>query len=136
MQSKIIKYFVYLFLLLIVLTGIVASYLYYLSNRIPNGELTHVYLSPNKLYMINIYLIEGTLSEDAVKGEFVKKQTGEKTTVYFNYPDENPYVKWIDNKHVIIGDKLLNVIIGDTYNYNKDKKIHTSADDLPRQANN
>lgn len=123
-----------LFLLLIV-CGI-AVYLYYLINHIPEGEFTHGYPSPNRQCTINIYVIDGTLSQFAARGELVNVHTGDKRTIYFNYPDENPYVKWLNNNEVVIGDKTLDITKSESYNWRDDTRVHTSEDNFPRQADN
>jgi hypothetical protein len=72
----------------------------------------------------------GSLSADAVRAELVNSKTNRKKTIYWNYPDVNPYVEWIDNDTVRIGEQSLNIAKGETYDWRKDDEWKR---DLPKQ---
>ncbi len=138
------KFSVYLFVALVLCSIVILIVYYYLfekSSEIPTGVFKHAYLSPNKQYTLNIYLIEADgLSNDSARGELFNNKSKVKKNIYWNYPDANPYVQWLDNKRVIIGDKTLNIAKGEVYDWTVDKNKNLSDDhprslDIPRQAN-
>ncbi len=92
------------------------------------GELKRTYPSPDGEYTLKIYYVDREpFGSSAASGELVNQKMRTIKNIYWNYPDENPYVKWINNHTVIIGDKTLDVDKGDTYNCQEDQKKSTEC---------
>ncbi|WP_422762755.1 DUF5412 domain-containing protein [Priestia endophytica] len=98
---------------------------------VPKGELIRKVESPNGEYVVKTYFhYGGSLSSDAVRGELVNVQTNSKRNIYWNYPDVDPYVVWIDKDTIKIGNQTLNVEEGETYDWRDDDE---RVGELPRQ---
>ena len=86
-------------------------------DSLPDGDYMESYESPNGKYVLNSYLCSGNATTDfSVRCEVVKKETGEKRNIYWQYHCENADIKWIDNKTVNINNQTLDVT-KDTYDW-------------------
>jgi len=113
-------FFISLFVLILIV-GYIIYNLFFSLNSVPQGELIRSIQSPNKRYVINTYIHHGdSLSADSVRGELVEFKTQKKKTIYWNYPDKDPYVKWLNNSEILIGNQTLNVLKGQTYDWRDD----------------
>jgi hypothetical protein len=113
---------VILSLLTIIWVGGVIIYREFFSlQSVPKGVLILTIPSPNGKYAICTFSHNGgSLSADAVRGELVDLTHNTRKTVYWNYPDEDPYVEWLSTHTVIIGNKKLNMSKGETYDWRRE----------------
>ncbi|QYX42271.1 DUF5412 domain-containing protein [Bacillus inaquosorum] len=103
-----------IFALLIFFSGAVYWMLFSLKN-VPKGSLVQSIESPDGSYTLNTYVSRNTLSLDAARGELVNKKT-----IYWNYPDSSPAVKWINHNTVKIGNQTLHLDTDETYDWRRD----------------
>ncbi|MGG0240904.1 DUF5412 domain-containing protein [Bacillus rhizoplanae] len=90
---------------------------------VPTGKLIRTIESPNGDYQIKTYFHDGgSLSANAVRGELIHLQTNSTKTIYWNYPDEDPLVEWVDETTVKIGDQTLHIPKQETYDWRDDEK--------------
>lgn len=90
---------------------------------VPKGELIRTVKSPDGKHAIKTYFHNaGSLSADAVRGELVNLSSGSTKNIYWNYPDTDPYIEWIDKDRVRIGDQTLNISKKETYDWRDDDK--------------
>ncbi|MET3505368.1 DUF5412 family protein [Halalkalibacter oceani] len=85
------------------------------------GELIESVTSPNGNYLANVYLInEGGATVAPQIRVAIDSQNGNNEfndkTIYWEYRIDNADVMWIDDEHVKINDKGLNIHT-DSYNY-------------------
>lgn len=83
--------------------------------NVPKGNIVQSVESPDGSYTLNIFVSQNTLSSDAARGELVNEKTLVKKTIYWNYPDSSPAVKWINRNTVKIGNQTLHLDTDDTY---------------------
>lgn len=106
------------FLLII---GFVIYNTFYNLNSVPKGKLIRSIESPNKNYIINTYHNDsGALGDDGVRGELYETKRQKRKNIYFNYPELDPYVEWLNNSEVVIGNQQLNILKGETYDWRRD----------------
>lgn len=120
MIKKIIKYLI--LLLVIVIIAIVYYQMEYNINNIPSGEFQEELISPNQQYALKSYIIDGgsSINGDATRVELIDYNTGKKYNIYYNYPEYNVEMKWINDKVVEINGKRLNVF-KDTFYWKRDR---------------
>ena len=111
-----------LFAALVIIIGF--GYWKFLSLQgVPKGELIRTVKSPDGKHAIKTYFHNaGSLSADAVRGELVNLSSGSTKNIYWNYPDTDPYIEWIDKDRVRIGDQMLNISKKETYDWRDDDK--------------
>lgn len=98
---------------------------------VPKRELIHTVKSPDGKHLIKTYFHDaGSLSADAVRGELVNLHSNSTKNIYWNYPDTDPYIEWIDNDRVRIGDQTLHISKKETYDWREDSK---HVRELPKQ---
>ncbi|MCG8396807.1 DUF5412 domain-containing protein [Bacillus atrophaeus] len=90
-------------------------------NGVPKGTLVQTAESPNGRYAVKIFSSKNSLSADAARGELINNETLVKKTIYWNYPDSNPYVKWLDCRKVRIGNRTLHLDTDETYDWRRDE---------------
>jgi len=99
--------------IIIILVGSIIIFIYnnfYNINNIPNGEHIESILSPNEHYKITSYIIKGdSLSKDAIRVELENTQTQKKKNIYWNYPQSDVTIKWLDDSTIQINDIKLNI---------------------------
>ena len=122
----------------------ITNYTYYVSNYnwiwiletfslqgVPKGELIRTVKSPDGKYLIKTYFHNaGSLSADAVRGELVNLDTDSEKNIYWNYPDTDPYIEWVNKNIVRIGDQTLDVSQKETYDWRDDDK---HVKEMPKQ---
>ena len=120
------------------------NYTYYVSNYnwiwileifslqgVPKGELIRTVKSPDGKYLIKTYFHNaGSLSADAVRGELVNLDTDSEKNIYWNYPDTDPYIQWVNKNIVRIGDQTLDISQKETYDWRDDGK---HVKEMPKQ---
>ncbi|MEN1937503.1 DUF5412 domain-containing protein [Paenibacillus sp. 102] len=123
-QIKRIKRKVALVLLIALVMIIGFGYWKFFSLQgVPKGELIRTVKSPDGKHVIKTYFHNaGSLSADAVRGELVNLSSNSVQNVYWNYPDTNPYIEWIDKDRVRIGDQTLDISKKETYDWRQDDK--------------
>ncbi|CAI8748099.1 hypothetical protein BHU24_17080 [Bacillus pseudomycoides] len=90
---------------------------------VPKGELIRTVKSPDGKHAIKTYFYNaGSLSADAVRGELVNLSSNSAKNVYWNYPDTDPHIEWIDKDRVRIGDQALDISKKETYDWRDDDK--------------
>ncbi|MDM5297588.1 DUF5412 domain-containing protein [Bacillus pumilus] len=90
---------------------------------VSHGTFIRSVSSPDGTYIVHTYRHSGgTLKGNAVRAEIENQLTHHKKTIYWKYPDQDPFIKWKNTQLVQIGHKLLNVVQGDTYDYRFDKE--------------
>lgn len=86
---------------------------------------------PDGKYLIKTYFHNaGSLSADAVRGELVNLDTDSEKNIYWNYPDTDPYIEWVNKNIVRIGDQTLDVSQKETYDWRDDDK---HVKEMPKQ---
>ncbi len=95
-------------------------WMFFSLKNVPKGSLVQSVESPDGSYTLNTYVSKNTLGSDAARGELVNEKTLVKKTIYWNYPDSRPAVKWLNNNTVKIGDQTLHLDIDETYDWRKD----------------
>ena len=122
----------------------ITNYTYYVSNYnwiwiletfslqgVPKGEFIRTVKSPDGKYLIKTYFHNaGSLSADAVRGELVNLDTDSEKNIYWNYPDTDPYIEWVNKNIVRIGDQTLDVSQKETYDWRDDDK---HVKEMPKQ---
>ncbi|WP_020060255.1 DUF5412 domain-containing protein [Bacillus sp. 123MFChir2] len=89
---------------------------------VPTGKLIRTIESPNGDYKLKTYFQDGgSLSLDAVRGELVHLKTNSSKTIYWNYPDADPLVEWIDETTVKMGNQTLHISKQETYDWRDDE---------------
>ncbi|MFP7416591.1 DUF5412 family protein [Priestia filamentosa] len=112
------------------LTGCI-YYKFFSLQGVSKGKLIRKVESPNGKYVVKTYFhYGGSLSLDAARGELINVQTNRKRNIYWNYPDADPYIFWIDKDTIKIGNQTLNVNKGETYDWRDDDEWER---ELPRQ---
>lgn len=101
---------------------------------VTGGELVKSTPSPNGDYTIHTFFRDGGVeTAHSVRCELVNVKTNESKNIYFNFPDYNPFVEWLDQDLVKIGNKTLNISEGETYDWRRD---HGWRKEVPRQWTN
>ena len=130
LKKRLIKVGIIFLILMSSLTGCI-YYKFFSLQGVPKGELIRKVESPNGEYVVKTYFhYGGSLSLDAARGELINVQTNRKRNIYWNYPDADPYIVWIDNDTIKIGNQTLNVNKGETYDWRDDDEWER---ELPRQ---
>ena len=130
-KKKIVILLFSLLLLFILIVGFVIFHVFFSLQSVPQGELIRSIQSPDRNYVIKTYFHQGdSLSADAVRGELVDLKRQKKKNIYWNYYDEDPYVKWLNNSEVLIGNQTLNILKGEKYDWRNDKNW---SRELPKQ---
>ena len=125
------KKLVLLVLAILSLVGLGIYNLFFNLQAVPHGNLIRSIQSPHGNYVIKTYVSEDDpLSANAVRGELVDLKRQKVRTIYWNYYDQDPYVKWLNNSEVLIGRQTLNILKGDTYDWRSDDNW---VRQLPRQ---
>ena len=89
--------------------------------------------SPNRKYTIKTYYnISHLLADDYAIAEVIDNKTNQKRTIYYNRRDSNPYVEWLSNDIVKIGDVKINIKKKEKYDYRDDNKKFYET---PKQQN-
>lgn len=89
---------------------------------VPTGNLIRTIESPNGDYKLKTYVQDGgSLSANAVRGELIHIKTNSTKTIYWNYPDNDPLVEWIDKTTVKIGNQTLHIPKQETYDWRDDE---------------
>ncbi|KEK24609.1 DUF5412 domain-containing protein [Bacillus gaemokensis] len=93
---------------------------------VPTGKLIRTVKSLDGKHAIKTYFHNaGSLSADAVReelGELVNLSSNSAKNIYWNYPDTDPYIEWIDKDRVKIGDQTLDISKRETYDWRDDPK--------------
>ncbi|PFD96847.1 hypothetical protein COE15_10820 [Bacillus cereus] len=90
---------------------------------VPKGEWIRTVQSPDGKHAIKTYFHNaGSLSADAVRGELVNLSSDSTKNIYWNYPDTDPYIQWMDKDRVRIGDQTLDISREETYDWREDDK--------------
>lgn len=104
-------------ILLILLFTLFVYHEFYDTNHISGGDLLEESFSPNKQYILKAYRIDGgALSANSVRVELINN--GSVKNIYFNYPENNVKITWLDETTVEINGKQLN-ILKDKYDWRK-----------------
>lgn len=86
------------------------------SNEEQAETLLQTSVSPNKTYTIEAYRTEpGATVDFSVKAYLVTEN--EKILIYNSYHESNVTINWISDTVVVINDKKLNLINGETYDW-------------------
>lgn len=100
-KRDILKFIIGLFIALILAILYLFYYLFFSMSRLPEGEFLEKYTSPNGTYELSIYLSEG--EDNAIRGELNSSELHiDGKNIYWEFPKETVYVKWIDNDTVQI----------------------------------
>ncbi|MBJ8028054.1 DUF5412 domain-containing protein [Bacillus cereus group sp. N21] len=111
-----------LFIALVMIIGF-GYWKFFSLQGVPKGELIRTVKSPDGKHAIKTYFHNaGSLSADAVRGELVNLSSNSVKNVYWNYPDTDPHIEWIDKDRVRIGDQALDISKKETYDWRDDDK--------------
>lgn len=103
MVKKILK-------IIVVFGLLIAIFTYWAFCRIPKGgELLTTYVSPKGEYTIYVYLHTNSLSSDAIRCEVLNQGSGKTKNIYWDYPQNAAYVRWVCEDTVDINGIVLNV---------------------------
>lgn len=87
--------------------------IYILSNSmlfLPKGILIESRNSPNGVYIMNAYKIDGgPISADAIRVEIINKKKNKKKNIYWCYPKSEVSIKWLNDETVEINEIKLNI---------------------------
>ncbi|MBJ8056270.1 DUF5412 domain-containing protein, partial [Bacillus cereus] len=101
------KALIIIFSMLVIIIGF-GYWKFFSLQGVPKGELIQTVKSPDGKYLIKTYFHNaGSLSADAVRGELVNLNTDSAENIYWNYPDADPYIEWVNKDSVRIGDQTL-----------------------------
>jgi len=103
------KKFLIICSVLLLLMCLLIYNLFFDINNISEGKLMFSSDSPDKSFTVNIYLVESTLSSNAIRGELVNNKTSNQRNIYWQYRISNAQVEWIYNENVSINGVILNV---------------------------
>jgi len=114
------KALIIIFSMLIIIIGF-GYWKFFSLQGVPKGELIQTVKSPDGKYLIKTYFHNaGSLSADAVRGELVNLNTDSAENIYWNYPDADPYIEWLNKDSVRIGDQTLDISKKETYDWRDD----------------
>jgi hypothetical protein len=108
-QNKIWK--TILILSILGLAGYALIFRFFISmDYLPKGDLIGSYESPDKTYVVNMYLTNcGATCAYAVRGELIDNARSTKRNIYFKYKEQRAEVTWVDADTVIINGIELDV---------------------------
>ena len=79
-------------------------------HNLPEGAFMHEVRSPENDLSIKIYLHSPALSANAIRGELVFLNTGEKPrNIYWCLYESSAEVEWLDTRTVLINGRKLDV---------------------------
>ncbi|PEF74610.1 DUF5412 domain-containing protein [Bacillus pseudomycoides] len=111
-----------LFIALVMIIGF-GYWKFFSLQGVPKGELIRTVKSPDGKHAIKTYFHNaGSLSADAVRGGLVNLSSNSAKNIYWNYPDTDPHIEWIDKDRVRIGDQALDISKKETYDWRDDDK--------------
>ncbi|MES5929953.1 DUF5412 domain-containing protein [Bacillus cereus group sp. MG9] len=114
------KALIIIFSMLVIIIG-VGYWKFFSLQGVPKGELIQTVKSPDGKYLIKTYFHNaGSLSADAVRGELVNLNTDSAENIYWNYPDADPYIEWVNKDSVRIGNQTLDISKKETYDWRDD----------------
>ncbi|MDR4986909.1 hypothetical protein CN491_16065 [Bacillus cereus] len=114
------KALIIIFSMLVIIIGF-GYWKFFSLQGVPKGKLIQTVKSPDGKYLIKTYFHNaGSLSADAVRGELVNLNTDSAENIYWNYPDADPYIKWVNKDSVRIGDQTLDISKKETYDWRDD----------------
>ncbi|PGN46134.1 hypothetical protein CN962_21150 [Bacillus cereus] len=114
------KALIIIFSMLLIIIGF-GYWKFFSLQGVPKGELIQTVKSPDGKYLIKTYFHNaGSLSADAVRGELVNLNTDSAENIYWNYPDADPYIEWVNKDSVRIGDQTLDISKKETYDWRDD----------------
>ncbi|MGE7874860.1 DUF5412 domain-containing protein [Bacillus paramycoides] len=114
------KALIIIFSILVIIIGF-GYWKFFSLQGVPKGELIQTVKSPDGKYLIKTYFHNaGSLSADAVRGELVNLNTDSAENIYWNYPDADPYIEWVNKDSVRIGDQTLDISKKETYDWRDD----------------
>lgn len=90
---------------------------------LPKGDFIAASTSPDNTYTLNAYLIDtgGALGAFAIRGELLNNLKGTRKNIYWDYRVEKANMRWLDDTHLVINGKTLNVE-KETYDFRKYRK--------------
>ncbi|KAA6450635.1 DUF5412 family protein [Bacillus swezeyi] len=116
---------VFALLAIILAVGIPISYVvythFYSMNHLPEGKWIHSSSSPNQQYKLNIYRVKKgrATGSYSIRGELTNVSTGKQRNIYWGHKEYDAQVKWEDNHHVSINNKVLDART-DTYDWRRE----------------
>lgn len=121
MIKNIKKNKVLLIKLVIVLMLIFGIYkVFYDIDTITGGTYLSSVNSPDNRYILKAYFIDGgSLNGNGIRVELINSETKKIKNIYFNYPENDVKMQWIDKDTVIINDITLD--INKTYDWRIEK---------------
>ena len=86
------------------------------------GELISETESPNEIYKIKVYLINGgATSSYAIRGELNYNKSKKKPkNIYWDYPEEEARIQWVDDDTVLINGIKLS-LPNEKYDWRREK---------------
>lgn len=95
---------------IIVIIIIIFNYIDITMLKLPQGEFITSEQSFNKEYTLNAYLVSyKEKDETGIRVEVVNNKTKKSKTIYWEYPNKDIKMLWIDETHVDINDIILNI---------------------------
>ncbi|MFD3268861.1 DUF5412 family protein [Paenibacillus dendritiformis] len=90
---------------------------------LPEGDFIAASTSPDNTYTVNAYLVNagGATGGFAVRGELLNNKKGTRKNIYWDYHIEKANMRWLDDTHLLINGKTLNVK-KETYDFRKYRK--------------
>ena len=98
-------------LIIIILVAYLVYWAFFDMNRLPEGELISQVQSPNGTYTLKAYRTNGGATVwYAIRGELnFNNSIRRAKDIYWNYPEDEAEIKWLDDDTVIINGIQLDV---------------------------
>ena len=92
-------------------------------DNVPTGYYIESLNSNNGKYTLKSYWIYDDFRiEGKIRVELVNNETNEVKNIYYNYPENKVIMKWLNDKKVLINNKVL-IINKTTYDYRNEFKL-------------
>ena len=112
-RKKVVKISLVISLLFIGFAAYGVYWAFFDMNRLPTGEYLTEETSPDGTYTLKTYISVTSLSSNAVRGELVyNKRNGKTKNIYWNYPESNAKIEWLDQRTVVINGHTLEIPSG------------------------
>lgn len=113
MMKKFLKHTLIIVGVIVVVMTFLGYRFFYDMNHLPKGELIEVSQSPTQKYTIEAYRVNPHATVDySIRCALIDHENQLINTdknIYWGYKEYEVTIEWIDEEHVIINDKQLNV---------------------------
>lgn len=97
-------------ILVVGLIGYIVYYFFFSMGHLPEGELLDKTTSPDQIYTIHFYKVNGGATTDfSIRGELLNNRTKDTENIYWEYRADKVDASWTDSHTVIINGHTLDV---------------------------